>query len=191
MSVVEEPPPPGAEQVSARDLDFHPGMDMRWEITRSTAETGGELFEATNWIGPGMTSGPPLHVHPTSEDTFEVLEGELDFCVDGNWSTLQAGATATAPAGVPHTLRNSTGKPVRAVNIHRPALRFEAFFHEMQSLLEQGKIKALPPKDPRSAIYAALLFTKYPDEIVVKKPPNAVFKALAGLGKALGFKLEA
>jgi hypothetical protein len=33
-------------------------------------------------------------------------------------------------------------------------------------------------------------FTKYPDEIRVTKPPNAVFKALALVGRALRLKLE-
>jgi hypothetical protein len=36
-----------------------------------------------------------------------------------------------------------------------------------------------------------MLFGKYPDEMRVTKPPNGVFKALAMLGKALRFKLEA
>lgn len=188
---VEEHPQPGTKEVDARDLDFHPAIDMRWEITRNTAETGGGLFEAINVVGAGMTSGPPVHVHPTSDDIFEVIEGELDVCVDGKWTTLRAGDTATAPAGVPHTLRNSTGRPVRLVNAHKPALRFEEFFRDMQSLIERGKIKALPPKDPGSAIYVAMLFAKYPEEIVVRKPPNTVFKALAGLGKALRLKLDA
>jgi len=35
-----------------------------------------------------------------------------------------------------------------------------------------------------------MLFAKYPDEIRVVKPPNGVFRALAFVGKALGFKLE-
>jgi len=35
-----------------------------------------------------------------------------------------------------------------------------------------------------------MLFAKYPDEIRVVKPPNGVFRALALVGKALGFKLE-
>ena len=94
------------------------------------------------------------------------------------------------PAGVAHTLRNTTKEPVRLVNIHRPALRFESFFREMQGLIERGKIKHLPPKEPRSAIYVAMLFGKYPEEIRVVKPPSAVFKALAALGRALGFKLD-
>jgi quercetin dioxygenase-like cupin family protein len=187
------PPPQSGPGLAPADgghgLDFHPGMEMRWEITRSTADTGGELFEATNWLDPGM-AGPPMHVHPTAEDSFEVIEGALDFCVDGEWRTLRAGESATAPAGVPHTLRPASGEPVRAVNIHRPALQFESFFCEMHGLIRQGKIKHLPRKEPRSAIYVAMLFAKYPNEIRVVKPPNGVFKALALAGKTLGFKLE-
>ena len=162
---------------------------MRWEITRSATDTGGELFEATNWIDAGMT-GPPVHVHPTADESYEVLEGALDVCVDGVWKTLRAGESATAPAGVPHTLRNATSEPVRIVNIHRPALQFESFFREMHALISEGKIKRLPPKEPGSAIYVAMLFSKYPDEIRVVKPPSGVFKALATVGRAFGFKLD-
>jgi quercetin dioxygenase-like cupin family protein len=172
-----------------RQLDFHPGMEMRWEITRDTTDTGGELFEATNWIGAQM-AGPPVHVHPTAEESYEVVEGALDVFLDGEWRTVRAGETATVPAGAPHTVRNATTESVRIVNIHRPALQFEPFFREMHALIQQGKIKRLPPKEPRSAIYVAMLFTKYPNEIRVTKPPNGVFKALAMVGKALRFKLE-
>jgi quercetin dioxygenase-like cupin family protein len=181
--------PAGAPVGAERQLDFHPGMEMRWEITRTTADTAGELFEATNWIGPEMP-GPPLHVHPAAEESYQVIEGSLDICVDGEWRTLRAGESASVPAGVPHTLRNATAEPVRIVNVHRPALQFESFFREMQALIGHGKIKRLPPKEPRSAIYVAMLFSKYPNEIRVAKPPNGVFRALALLGKSLGFKLE-
>jgi mannose-6-phosphate isomerase-like protein (cupin superfamily) len=165
-------------------------MDMRWEITRSTADTAGELFEATNWVGAHM-GGPPVHVHPTAEESYEVIEGTLDVFVDGTWRTLGVGELATVPAGTPHTLRNPTAEPVRLVNIHRPAMQFESFFREMNALIREGKIKRLPPSEPRSAIYVAMLFGRYPDEMRVTKPPNGVFKALAMLGKALRFKLEA
>ena len=170
-----------------RHLDFHPGMGMRWEITRSTEDTAGDLFEATNWVDPHMP-GPPVHVHPAAEESYEVLAGALDVCVDGEWRTVRAGETATVPAGVPHTLRNGA-EPVRIVNIHRPAQQFESFFREMHSLIQRGKIKRLPPKEPRSAIYAAMLFTKYPSEIRTTKPPNWVFKSLAFVGRVLRFKL--
>ena len=171
-----------------RQLDFHPGMAMRWEITRSTEDSSGELFESTNWLDPGMP-GPPTHVHPDSEESFEVIEGSLDVCKEGEWTTLAAGATATVPAGVPHTLRNASDEPAKTVTRIRPAGRSEAFFRQMNGLIHAGKIKRLPPKEPRSAIYAAMLFDRYPDVICVTGPLSGIFKALALVGKSLRFEL--
>jgi mannose-6-phosphate isomerase-like protein (cupin superfamily) len=171
-----------------RHLDFHPGMGMRWEVTRSTEDTAGALFEATNWIDPHMP-GPPVHVHPTAAESYQVIEGALEVFMNGKWSPVGAGETATVPAGVPHSVRNSSDAPARIVNIHQPALRFESFFRDMHRLIHEGKIKRLPPKEPRSAIYAAMLFGKYPDEIRTTKPPNGVFRALAFIGRALRFRL--
>ena len=62
-------------------------------------------------------------------------------------------------------------------------------FRNLHRLIREGRIKRLPPKEPRSAIYAAMLFGAYPDEIRMTKPPNAVFGALALAGKALRFKV--
>jgi len=171
-----------------RQLDFHPGMGMRWEITRSTEDTSGELFESTNWLDPRMP-GPPVHVHPTTEEAFEVIEGSLDIFKDGEWSTVRAGEKATVPAGVPHTLRNANDEPAKTVTRIQPAQRSEAFFRDMHRLIHEGKLKRLPPKEPRSAIYAAMLFRSYPDEIRATGPLNGVFKALALVGKTLRFKL--
>src|SRR5215207_8330140 len=72
---------------------------------------------------------------------------------------------------------------------HAAGGRSEAFFRDMHRLIHEGKIKRLPPKDPRSAIYGAMLIGEYPDEIRSVKPPNGVFKALAVVGRALRFKL--
>lgn len=163
-------------------------MDMRWEITRSTEDTSGEVFESTNWLDPRMP-GPPAHVHPSAEESFEVIEGSLDVFKDGEWTTVRPGGTATVPAGVPHTLRNASDEPAKIVTRIRPAGRSEAFFRHMHRLIHESKIKRLPPKEPRSAIYAAMLFSRYPDEIRATGPINGVFKALAFVGKALRFEL--
>jgi len=177
------------DESAGRQLDFHPGIPMRWEITRSAEETGGELFEAKNWLDPGMP-GPPVHVHPTAEESYEVTEGAIEVFMDGEWSEVRAGEKATVPQGVPHTLRNTSDKPAAIVNIHQPAQQFEAFFREMHGLIHAGKIKRLPPKEPGSAIYAAMLFGKYPAEIRVKRPPHGVFKALAFVGRVFRLRLE-
>ncbi len=173
-----------------RELDFHPGMGMRWEITQSTAESSGALFESTNWLDARMP-GPPPHVHPNSEESFEVLEGSLDVFKDGAWTTLRPGESASVPAGVPHTLRNGSDEPAKIVTRIRPAGRSEEFFRHMHALIREGKIKRLPPSEPKSAIYAAMVFDRYSDVTRASGPLKSVFKALTLIGKALRFKLEA
>jgi quercetin dioxygenase-like cupin family protein len=169
-----------------RVLDFGP-MGMWWEITRSTADTNGELFEAINVIGPAM-GGPPLHVHPEAEESYAVESGTLDVCVDGQWRKVTAGETVTVPAGVPHTLRNTSGAEARIVNVHKPAHDFERFFRRLHALASSGTVK-FPPKGLKSVILLSMLFTDHPREIYSVKPPRAVMKAMALLGKMLGYKL--
>lgn len=171
-----------------RLLDFHPAMGMRWEITRSTEDTGGEVFESTHWYD-AREPGPPVHVHPNSEDSFEVIEGTIEVSLHGEWRSFQAGEMATVPAGVPHTFRNPSDQPLKLIARMQPAGRSEAFFRDMHRLIHEGKIKHLPPRYPRSAIYAAMLLGEYPDHIRSIKPPNGVMRMLAVVGKALRFKL--
>ena len=90
-------------------------------------------------------------------------------------------------AGVAHTFGMAPTSPEDGDR--SAAGRSEAFFRDMHRLIHEGKIKSLPPKDPRSAIYAAMLIGEYPDEIRAIKPPNGVFRALAAVGRALRFKL--
>ena len=87
-------------------------------------------------------------------------------------------------------LRNSSSEPVRLVNIHRPALRFERLFRELNALISSGKIKRLPPTDLRSLILTAVLFARYPDEQRVPGPQGVLFKTLALLGTALGIRVD-
>ena len=92
-----------------RHLDFRPGMAMWWEITRSTEDSAGELFEATNWIEPGMAA-PPVHVHPSAEESDQVVEGAIEVFMDGSWSRVGPGegdrARGKAAFGTPGRRRD-------------------------------------------------------------------------------------
>jgi mannose-6-phosphate isomerase-like protein (cupin superfamily) len=171
----------------SRFLDFGPAR-MKWEITRSTSDTNGELFQAVNLLEPGFT-GPPIHVHPTAEESYTVEAGTLDVFLDGKWLELEAGETATVPPGKAHTLRNPRDSEVRLVNVHKPALDFERFFRRFHTLLNTGKVKSLPPKDLRSVMYLSMLFVEHKAEIVSVKPSNSVMVAAAFLGRLLGLSL--
>jgi quercetin dioxygenase-like cupin family protein len=178
----------GVSREVARELDFHPVMGERWEITKSTEDTSGELFESTLWLDP-RTPGPPPHVHPSAEESFEVLEGSLDVFKDGGWTTLRSGETVAVPSNVRHSFRNSSDEMARFVIRIRPAGRSETFFRHMQALITERKLKQLPPKDPGSAIYVAMLLREYRDWTRPTGPLGAVLTTLALTGRALRFKL--
>ena len=44
----------------------------------------------------------PLHIHPDSDETMYVLEGEILMHMDGREHRLGTGGIAVAPRGVPH-----------------------------------------------------------------------------------------
>ena len=118
-----------------------------------------------------------------------MIEGSFDVFNDGQWTTLGPGATAIVSRGVPHTFRNRSDETAKVVIRIRPAGRSEAFFRHIHALIGEGKIKRLPPKEPRSAIYSVMLFDEYPDWSRPTGPMSGVFKALTLVGKALRFKL--
>lgn len=167
-------------------LDFG-AMGMRWEITRSTADTAGQFFEAINILAPGF-SGPPLHTHPSAEESYEVLAGTLDVCVDGTWQQLTPGQSVKVPPGIPHTLRNPHAIEVRLLNVHKPALEFEPFFKKLQNLVVDGRMR-LPPRNFQSLVLVSMLFVAYEKEIRSAKPPHNFMRIIAFLGKLLGYRL--
>lgn len=169
-----------------RSLDFAP-IGMWWEITRSTSDTAGELFEAINILAPGF-GGPPLHIHPFAEESYEVLSGTLDVCVGGQWRQLVPGQSVTVAAGTTHTLRNTQATEVRLVNVHKPALAFERFFRRMNALVGAGQLK-LPPKDLQSLVLVSMLFVEHEQEIRSAKPPHSLMRAIAFAGRLLGYRL--
>jgi mannose-6-phosphate isomerase-like protein (cupin superfamily) len=157
---------------------------MWCELAGDETATERGAFVATTWIEPDL-GALPVHAHPDAEESYEVIDGALEVFVDGRWRRLGPGERATVPAGAPHTLRPAGEGVTSMLTTHRPARRFEAFFRDMHRLIHEGKIKRLPPRDPRSAIYVGMLFAKYSDEIRTTNPLNQVLQALAIVGRLL------
>jgi quercetin dioxygenase-like cupin family protein len=78
-------------------------------------------------IPPG--GGPPPHRHDF-EETFILLEGELEATFRGAKSVVRAGDTINIPSNAPHQFHNSSAKPVRLLCICSPAGQ-EDFFLEV------------------------------------------------------------
>jgi mannose-6-phosphate isomerase-like protein (cupin superfamily) len=168
-----------------RVLDFG-GFPGRWEITRSTADTGGDLLEMQWEIESVPEDGPFVHTHPHAEERYEVISGVLELYVDGEWMEVTAGEEHTVPPATAHTFRNKT--PVEVVNVHEPALQHEAFFRRFHRLVTERSV-SLPPEGFKDTVLLAMLTTEHEDDIYAASPPHWVFKALTVLGGVLGYRL--
>ena len=74
---------------------------------------------------PGWEGVDP-HVHDDHTDSFYVLEGEVEFLVNGEWRCGGPGSFFSAPPGVEHGFRIAGEHPIRVLNVHAPNVGFVA-----------------------------------------------------------------
>jgi mannose-6-phosphate isomerase-like protein (cupin superfamily) len=98
-----------------------------YTILLAGKDTAGRFCLIDMYVPPG--GGPPPHRHDF-EETFTLLEGELDFVFRGANQVVRAGETVNVPANAPHLFHNSSSRPVRMLCICAPAGP-EEFFLEI------------------------------------------------------------
>jgi mannose-6-phosphate isomerase-like protein (cupin superfamily) len=111
-----------------------------YTILVSGNDTAGRFSLIDMFVPPG--GGPPPHRHDF-EETFSLIEGELELTFRGNKSTVRAGETVNIPANAPHQFHNSSNQPARMFCICAPAGQ-EDFFVEV-GVPVTGRTTA-PPK---------------------------------------------
>jgi quercetin dioxygenase-like cupin family protein len=94
-------------------------------------DTGGIVSAVESHDVPG--GGPPPHIHSREDETFQVLEGEYEFIVDGKSFVAKKGATIFAPRGIAHTYRYLGEVPGRLMCLITPS-GFEGFFEAIGAL---------------------------------------------------------
>jgi glyoxylate utilization-related uncharacterized protein len=131
---------------------------------------------------------PPTHLHPSQEERFEVLEGQINVLLDGERRTLGSGDTLLVPAGTPHQMWADA--PARQRWETRPALKTERFFETLWGLQQDGLLEGDPRK---SKLQMALTMRHFRDEIRLTGLPRAQRAALplvALVARARGLKPE-
>ena len=167
-------------------LDLGP-LGAKFYIKKTAAETAGQSFDMEWELAP-RTGGTPVHIHPLATETYEVLEGELDVYVKGNWRTLTAGQQLTVEAGVPHTFRNSSGVVTRVHNRHQPAMRYDEYFEGLGRITSRGIVSA-QRVTLKAILHLAVLMTSYREEIVSVRPPDPIMRVLGRVGRILGYQI--
>jgi quercetin dioxygenase-like cupin family protein len=98
-----------------------------YTITVPGEATDGRYCVIDMHIPPG--GGPPPHRHDF-EETFILLEGEMQATFRGKKSMVRTGETLHIPANAPHQFHNSSAASVRMLCICSPAGQ-EKFFMEV------------------------------------------------------------
>jgi quercetin dioxygenase-like cupin family protein len=98
-----------------------------YTLLLSGKDTAGRFCLIDMHVPPG--GGPPPHRHDF-EETFTLLEGELDVTFRGSKQVVRAGDTINVPANAPHQFHNSSSRSARMLCICSPAGQ-EEFFREV------------------------------------------------------------
>jgi len=123
-----------------------PGDSYRFLITG--AESGGAYFAMEAIVPPG--GGPPPHIHRNEDETFYVLDGELEFLLGDRILMGRAGDFVNVPRGTVHRFRNAGTARARLLLTFTPA-GIERFFEET---LERATDPGQPPPDNLQAVAA-------------------------------------
>ena len=100
-------------------------------IKLSGADTGG-LFTVVTQDNPSG-AGIPMHVHDNEDETFHVLDGEIEFDTNGSLHLLKAGDMIFLPRKVPHSFRVIGTQNAKAIVTAYPS-GIENMFVELSAL---------------------------------------------------------
>jgi mannose-6-phosphate isomerase-like protein (cupin superfamily) len=115
-------------------------LGARIVVRAGAADTGGAATLLDYYIPPAF-GGPPVHVHPSFDEIFAVLDGTLTMRVGEETAPAGPGDTVIVPGSVPHTFANLSDAPVRVMIVVTPG-GFEPYFDEIAAHLAAG------PPDP-------------------------------------------
>lgn len=171
-------------------LDMTP-IGMKFTVLQSGADTGGKSLDLHWELLPNCNMKDPLlHVHPHAIETYEVLEGEMEFFIKDKWVFARKGDRLAVPKGMTHAFRNPTESTVTVYNTHQPAFRMENYFEDVCRVLD--KLTDNRTKDfkmnLKTMLYMSVLMNNYRNEIIAKSPPDAAIKFLGLVSKLIGIR---
>ncbi|MGK9236634.1 cupin domain-containing protein [Inquilinus limosus] len=115
------------------------GIDgISWSILGQTyvpkqISEGSFAWHATLGIG---TFVPP-HIHPLQDEFLYILEGRLDFLLDGKNASATVGDLVRLPKGIPHGIFNNSGAIAKSLFWVAPTGRLVELFQAIHDLPEQ------------------------------------------------------
>ena len=146
-----------------------------YTVLLSGQDTNGRFCLIDMHIPPG--GGPAAHRHDF-EETFMLLEGEIEATFRGEKSTVRAGETLHIPANAPHSFTNASKANVRLLCICAPAGQEEFFAQVGVSVATRTASPPKLDKEARAAFMkkAEALAPKYRTELIKPGPLEVIEK---------------
>ncbi|WP_428232662.1 quercetin 2,3-dioxygenase [Flavobacterium sp.] len=94
-------------------------------------DTNGMFTIVENDNAPGV--GIPMHVHENEDEVFRILEGKIEFIVEGKTRILKAGDTIFLPRQVPHAFKVVGERNAKAIVTVIPS-GIEHMFEQLSQL---------------------------------------------------------
>ncbi|KAA9339333.1 cupin domain-containing protein [Hymenobacter busanensis] len=155
------------------------GQSIRFIVT--SQDSAGRVLEMESSYerrGPE----PPAHFHPSQEERFEVLEGELRVRLDGQLRTLRTGEQLHIAPGQVHAMWNPSEDRTTVRWTTTPALRTEEFMESMFGLAQDGRVNA---QGAPGLLHVAVLADEFAPEFRLANPPRWVQKVVFGVLRPL------
>jgi mannose-6-phosphate isomerase-like protein (cupin superfamily) len=83
------------------------------------SEISGAFVVEVGMFPPGQ-AGPPLHLHPHTDEMFYIADGNATFQLGHSELPLSAGGLVIVPRGTAHAVWNSGDRPVRGLLVISP-----------------------------------------------------------------------
>jgi len=115
-----------------------------FEIILPSSETGG-VFAVVETLFPANSSGPPMHVHTRSDETYYILAGVLLMWVEDKVVEVPAGGLVHISPNTKHTYATPPDTDARFLTLHNPG-GYE-MYHPTALQAEKDKGGPLDPND--------------------------------------------
>jgi quercetin dioxygenase-like cupin family protein len=135
MSATTLEPAPSAGQLFHRPVATGPaywGPGDHYTFLVTGEESGGAYFAMEALVPPG--GGPPPHIHRREDETFYLIEGDVEFRLGDEVITAGPGDFVNVPRGTVHRFRNAGTQTARMVLTFTPA----GIEHWFDETLEQA-----------------------------------------------------
>lgn len=175
----------------AGDVLWNPLTGEKAMLLESAEENGGARVVVDFAVEPGGFVPGGEHIHENLSERLEVVDGEINFLLDGEQRTVTAGDEAIVAPGTWHRWWVTGDRGVRIRATVEPALRFEEAILMVWGLCadERTNAEGLP-----TPLFGALVATRYRDEIRYRTPPDLIqrllFPPLAALARLKGLEKE-